>query len=140
MLINLKNSILVFFLLFNSLIFSQEQKTAYVVEVAGLHDSLNYHFVENQQLYKEGWDTLVQPKFWRTLMTMGEDSALINVGSTRQIINKIAVSDWNKLTKEDQSAIRDSVKVHYGLAEEEHVYMTSGKKEYIIFQKLPFCR
>jgi hypothetical protein len=136
MLIKFKNITFIFFLFLNSLIYCQEVNTPYVVEVVGLHDSLNYHFIDNQQLYNDGWDTLVQPKFWRTLMTMGEDSALINIGSTRQIINKIAVVDWNKLSKKEQNDIRDSVKNHYALPEEAHVYMTSGKKSFYDFKKV----
>jgi hypothetical protein len=107
-----------------------------VVEVAGLHHSENYQFVENKQLYKEGWDTLVQPNFWRTLMTMEADSALINIGSTRQIIKRVAVADWNKINDIDKNLIRDSVKSYYGLPEEERVFMTSGKKAFYDFERV----
>ena len=107
-----------------------------LVEVAGMHESINYQFVQNQQLYNEGWDKLVQPNFWRTLMTMGDDSALINIGSSRQIIRRVAVKDWNKLTDLGKDEIRDSVKKHYDLPEEEHVYMTSGKKSFYDFEKV----
>ncbi len=136
MIVLIKNNLLLIFLLFSGLISAQEETSDYIVEVAGLHDSLNYHFIENQQLYKEGWDTLEQPKFWRTLMSMKEDSALINIGSTRQIIAKIAVDDWKKLTKEQQDGIRDSVRKYYHLPEKEHVYMTSGKKSFYDFEKI----
>jgi Transglycosylase SLT domain len=132
-----KTKILILFLLVASVSMGQPSKENYrVVEVAGLHESINYQFVEIQQLYNQGWDTLVQPSFWRTLMTMGDDSALINVGSTRQIIRRVAVKDWNKLTDDGKNAIRDSVKNHYGLPEEEHVYMTSGKKSFYDFEKV----
>ncbi len=107
-----------------------------VVEVSGLHESLNYQFIENQQLFKDGWDKLEQPNFWRTLMTMEDDSALINIGSTRQIIRKVAVKDWNKMSDDGKNAVRDSVKKHYDLPDEEHVYMTSGKKAFYDFEKV----
>lgn len=107
-----------------------------LVEVVGLNDTINYQFMQNQQLYQQGWDTLAQPNFWRQLMTMTDDSALINIGSTRQVIKKVAVNDWNKLKDEEKDAIRDSVKRHYGLPEEEHVYMTSGKKSFYDFEKV----
>lgn len=133
----IKNIILIISVMCSCVILAQPLAEKYrVVEVAGLHDSINYQFVENQQLYKEGWDTLVQPNFWRTLMTMGDDSALINIGSTRQIIRRIAVKDWDKLTNEGKDAIRDSVKKHYDLPEDEHVYMTSGKKSFYDFEKV----
>ena len=90
-----------------------------LVEVVGLNnDTTNYQFVQNQQLYAQGWDTLAQPHFWRELMTMEDDSALINVGSTRQIIKKVAVADWNMQTETQKDAVRDSVKTYYGLTED----------------------
>ena len=108
-----------------------------LVEVVGLNnDTTNYQFVQNQQLYIQGWDTLAQPHFWRELMTMEDDSALINIGSTRQIIKKIAVADWDKQTDEQKDAVRDSIKKHYGLPDEEHVYMTSGKKAFYDFERV----
>ena len=113
-----------------------KEPTYELVEVVGLNDTTNYHFVQNQQLYQQGWDTLAQPNFWRTLMTMGDDSALINIGSTRQIIKKVAVADWEKLSDDKKNAIRDSVKVHHKLPEEEHVYMTSGKRAFYDFEKV----
>jgi len=124
-------------MVFASTILAQGSLNEYrLIEVSGLHDSINYKFVENQQIYDQGWDTLVQPNFWRMLMTMDDDSALINIGSTRQIIRKVAVKDWNKLTNDGKDAIRDSVKKHYGLSDEEHVYMTSGKKMFYDFEKV----
>lgn len=135
----LKNIILILAFLTSSISYGYGQtlnETVRVVEVAGLHLTENYHFVENKQLYKEGWDTLVQPNFWRTLMTMGADSALINIGSTRQIIKKVAVADWNKINDADKDLIRDSVKRYYGLPDEEHVYMTAGKKAFYDFEKV----
>jgi len=135
--IGLKNIVLFCALIFGVCLSAQKSTDSYsLVEVAGLHASENYHFVENQQLYNDGWDKLVQPNFWRTLMTMGDDSALINVGSTRQIIKKVAVADWNKISDEQKDLIRDSVKSHYGLPEEEHVYMTSGKRAFYDFEKV----
>ena len=133
----IKNIILISLAVGSSMLMAQPSTASYkIVEVTGLHDSLNYHFIENQALYKEGWDTLVQPNFWRTLMTMDDDSALINIGSTRQIIKKVAVSDWNSYTDDEKNAIRDSIKKYYSLPEEEHVYMTSGKKSFYDFEKV----
>lgn len=133
---NMKNILLIFALTFSCSAVAQLLEKHRVVEVVGLHPSEDYKFVQSQQLYDEGWDKLEQPNFWRTLMTMGDDSALINIGSTRQIIRKVAVKDWNNLTDDNKDIIRDSVKSHYGLPEDEHVYMTSGKKAFYDFQKV----
>lgn len=136
-----KTAIIFFFLFFFLLVsFSEsssgEIKNNELVEISVLKDSVNYSFVDTEQLYVDRWDTLIQPQFWRKLMVMGADSALINIGSTRQIIRKVAVSDWEKLTNIQQDKIRDSVKLQYGLSQEAHVYMTSGKKDFYDFEKV----
>lgn len=133
---NIKYISVVFALIYSCNYYGQLLEKHRVVEVVGLHPYNDYKFVQSQQLYDEGWDKLEQPNFWRTLMTMGDDSALINIGSTRQIIKKVLVKDWNRLSDDNKTKIRDSVKTHYGLPEEEHVYMTSGKKAFYDFEKV----
>ncbi|TXB66036.1 lytic transglycosylase domain-containing protein [Vicingus serpentipes] len=107
-----------------------------VVEVVGLNDSINYNFVSSEQLYAERWNVLPQPNFWRTLMQMGDDSAVINIASTRQIIKRIAVKDWNDQTDAQKDLFRDSVRTHYNLASEAKVFMTSGKRDFYDFEKV----
>lgn len=133
---DIKHLLLVFALVFSCSSYAQLLEKHRVVEVVGLHPSDDYKFVQSGQLYEEGWDKLEQPNFWRTLMTMEDDSALINIGSTRQIIRKVSVKEWNNLSDDSKNVIRDSVKSHYGLPEEEHVYMTSGKKAFYDFKKV----
>ena len=133
---NRKHLLLIFLLVYGCRSYAQLLEKHRVIEVVGLHPSDDYKFVQSQQLYAEGWDKLEQPNFWRTLMTMEADSALINIGSTRQIIKKVSVKVWDKLSDDSKDVIRDSVKNHYGLPEDEHVYMTSGKKAFYDFQKV----
>ncbi|MEJ6737350.1 MAG: transglycosylase SLT domain-containing protein [Flavobacteriales bacterium] len=133
---NKKHLLLIFLLVYGCRSFAQLLEKHRVIEVVGLHPSDDYKFVQSKQLYAEGWDKLEQPNFWRTLMTMEADSALINIGSTRQIIKKVSVKVWDKLSDDSKDVIRDSVKNHYGLPEDEHVYMTSGKKAFYDFQKV----
>lgn len=126
------------FFLFLSLFITlatQASKDYQLIEVTGLSDTTIYRFVENQQLYTERCDTLAQPKFWQTLMSLPEDSALINIGATRQIIKKIAIKEWNVMTNIQKDALRDSVRKHYNLDEEARVFMTSGKKQFYDFEK-----
>lgn len=133
---NRKHLLLILLLVYGYRSYAQLLEKHRVIEVVGLHPSDDYKFVQSQQLYAEGWDKLEQPNFWRTLMTMEADSALINIGSTRQIIKKVSVKVWDKLSDDSKDVIRDSVKNYYGLPEEEHVYMTSGKKAFYDFQKV----
>lgn len=99
-------------------------------------NTINYRLIQNKSMYEERWDTLPQPNFWRTLMTMSEDSALLNIGFNRQIIKKVAVEEWNKLQDERKNAIRDSIRTHYGLSSEARIFLTSGKKSFYDFHKV----
>ncbi len=96
----------------------------------------NYRFIQNKSLYDEKWDTLAQPTFWRTLMRMDEDSALLNIGASRQIISKVAVKEWSALQEERKNAIRDSIRTHYGLSADARIFLTSGKKAFYDFQRV----
>lgn len=107
-----------------------------VVEVVGLNDTINYNFVSSDQLYAERWNLLPQPNFWRTLMQMGDDSAVINIASTRQVIKRIAVKDWNTQTDAQKDLYRDSIREYYNLDSEAKVFMTSGKRDFYDFKKV----
>lgn len=104
--------------------------------VTGLNDTINYNFIKTSQLYAERWDTLSQPNFWRTLMNMHHDSALINIGSTRQIIQKVAIKDWNKQSDIDKDCFRDSVRCYYLMPEETKIFVTTGRKFFYDFDKV----
>jgi len=69
-------------------------------------------------------------------MQMGGDSAVINIASTRQIIKRIAVKDWDKKTDQEKDLYRDSIRTHYGLQKEAKVFMTSGKRDFYDFEKV----
>ena len=45
--------------------------------------------IESEQMYTERWDMLPQATFWKKIMTLTKDSCLINVASSRQILQSI---------------------------------------------------
>lgn len=103
------------------------------VEVSHYNDTTCKIFVQDQRIFAERWDTLAQPKFWRTVMNLTSDSGIINIGSTRQIIEKVVIKEWESKTPESKQAYRDSVREYYCLPKDEHVYMTSGKSHFYDF-------
>lgn len=134
---SIKNSVVVFLFMVSSVINAQSDKETYqLLEVSGMGGAENYSFVEYQQLYTERWDTLAQLQFWRTVMNMPKDSAVINIGSTRQIIKKIDLNKWDELTEIQETIFRDSIKELYKLPPNEHVYVTSGKRYFYDFKKV----
>ncbi|HMT29203.1 MAG TPA: hypothetical protein PKD91_07990, partial [Bacteroidia bacterium] len=52
--------------------------------VIGLDGTHRHKFLNNFQVYKEGWDTLAQARFWQEVIALSHDSMIINVASIRQ--------------------------------------------------------
>ena len=45
--------------------------------------------LESEQMYSERWNMLPQALFWKRIMKLSSDSCLVNVASTRQILQGI---------------------------------------------------
>ena len=67
-------------------------------------------------------------------MQLSSDSCLVNIGSTREIIEKTSLATWNSQTKAEKASFRDSIKKLHGLPQDAHVYVTSGKSDFYKFQ------
>lgn len=84
-------------------------------------------------IISEGWAKLPQPIFWQKIMTLSSDSCIVNIAKTRTIIAVMSNSDWNKQSKTEKTAYRDSIRNHYQLANDAHVYVTTGKSDFYKF-------
>lgn len=107
----------------------------YIVDFYGL-DSNNYSFVNTNVLAEERWDVLAQPNFWKQVMTLSEDSCLINIAATRTILGRDSFIKWKAQTEEEKILYKDSVRNHFGLDSSETIYVTSGKSHFYQFQKV----
>jgi hypothetical protein len=105
----------------------------YKVEVNHFNDTASKYFVRDHRIYSEGWDKLAQPHFWKTAMTLTNDSGILNIGSTREILDVLSVVEWEYKSPEYKQAYRDSVKERYCLPADEHIYFTSGKSHFYDF-------
>lgn len=130
---NIRFSLLICLLIVNQIFAGSYNEACYKVEVSHYNDSVCKVFVQDNRLFEEGWDTLAQPIFWRTVMNLTQDSGIINIGSTRQIIERVSIKDWDELEDEEKQAYRDSIKEYYCLPEDEHVYLTGGKSHFYDF-------
>ncbi|UKN02083.1 hypothetical protein K6119_00955 [Paracrocinitomix mangrovi] len=93
-------------------------------------------FVKTPDLYEERWDTLPQPNFWRVVMNMPPDSAILNVRDTREILEIQWIDDWNKQTEDEKEAYRDTLRKRHGLAPDTRIFMTTGKSDFFQFDKV----
>jgi hypothetical protein len=84
-------------------------------------------------VYNENWDKLNQPNFWKQIMVLHPDSMIINVASTRQILLKVAASNWNNLSETRKNSIKDSLKLANNVSLDERIFCTSGKNHFYKF-------
>lgn len=86
-----------------------------------------------QALYAGNWDDLAQPIFWKQIMQLSPDSCLLNVSSTRQVVGKTSLKQWNAQTELRKEQIRDSIRQQYGLDSTTRIFVTTGKNDFYRF-------
>ncbi len=125
-------------LLFVITSFSQTTGSKQVVDkvVITYNDTIALSFVVDSSLYKEGWDTLAQAKFWRDVITMTSDTCIINVASCRKPLDKIARSIWMNQTEPEKTKYKDSICGANCFTEGTNLFVTSGKAEFYELKKV----
>ena len=86
-----------------------------------------------KNIISEGWSELAQPIFWQRIMTLSSDSCIVNIAKTRTILTVMSNADWNKQTKLQKGAYRDSIREVYQLNSQDHIYVTTGKSDFYKF-------
>ncbi len=104
--------------------------------VVAYNDVTKMKFINDSALYAEGWNTLPQPKFWQQVMKLSADSALVCVAASRRVVDRISVSEWNKLSDARHSSYKDSVRKVYNIPDSSPVFVTAGKKSFYQFKKV----
>ena len=115
-----------------------QTKTGYCKQVIGLFNpttgqSENYVF--DPSLYQFNVDTLAQVKFWRQIMNMHQDSAIISFAHTREQVSSIHVNEWNLRSEEQKKLFRDSLRNARCYDSTARVLVTSGKRFFYDFDR-----
>ncbi len=132
----MRNLFLICFVAFGGFVFSQPLNY-WDNEKIEVHRKDELSIIMNSEsIFVDRWDVLPQPQFWKKIMTLSPDSCLINVASTRQIIDKMSVRDWNKKSEAEKDVYRDSVRALNGLAMHERIYVTTGKNDFYKFKEV----
>ena len=105
-----------------------------LVEMRKLNDTIQLSIIDASQLYSERWDTLAHPQFWKQIMQLSPDSCVINVAKNREIVAKMSLKDWNKISDHDKDAFRDSIRKIKGLESSDKIFMTTGKNDFYKFE------
>jgi len=92
-------------------------------------------YVYDKEIYQLGCDTLSQVKFWRSIMHLPKDSALMCYSNQRCIINKVHLKSWNTLSDAQKLVYRDSLRYVHCLTDSERILLVEGKSFFYDFDK-----
>jgi hypothetical protein len=97
-------------------------------------DSVNRKIIIDSSILADFWDTVPQLFFWKKIMNLPEDSALINVFNTRQILDEITVNFYKSLDDSAKENYKDSLRVINGLPDSTRILYSTGKKSFYQFR------
>ena len=103
--------------------------------VVGYNDVTKMKFINDAQLYNEGWQSLPQPQFWQKIMLLSSDSAIVSVAGTRQLLDRVALSDWNKMSDVQRSLYKENLRSTYSVGDSSNILFTIGKKDFYDYKK-----
>lgn len=119
-------------------LFQSMNSQSYCKNVIGVLNPLtqcNQNYIFDHSLYQYKIDTLPQVKFWRNVMNLHKDSALICISHNRCIIEKVSLNDWNLKSDSAKKYYRDSVRTALCIDTNSKILLTSGKKFFYDFDK-----
>ena len=92
-------------------------------------------FVFNKQVYDLRCDTLPNVIFWRRIMHLNKDSALLNRPENRHILHTVHCYKWDTLCIAKKNALKDSLRYMNCLMDSARILMTTGKSFFYDFEK-----
>jgi hypothetical protein len=87
-----------------------------------------------EEIFRDRWDVMMQPLFWKRIMLMSPDSCLINVAGSRQVLEGLTKAEWEIKTEEDKAMFKQEMKTKHALSEEATINVTFGKSDFYRFQ------
>lgn len=90
-------------------------------------------FIVCNDLFDDCWDELPQTQFWKRIMLLSKDSVVLNVASTRNIIEILSQESWGNYSDEDKENYRKKKRIELGLDSNERIFATTGKSDFYKF-------
>ena len=106
-----------------------------VIGIINPHSNLNENYIFDQSIYQLKVYELPQIKFWRSIMNLSQDSAILCFHDNREIIQKISILDWNSKSDSLKKMYKDSVRLIKTIDTNNRILITSGKKFFYDFEK-----
>jgi len=130
--------VLSFFLISFIFCFKLTAQKSQVIDVYCSKDTSCYLAIKSDDIFSQRWDTLAQAIFWKQIMNLSSDTAIINIAASRKILDNILMKNWNIKTDEEKLSFKDSVRNTHNLTDSTKIYITSGRKEfYLINSTIP---
>ncbi len=92
-------------------------------------------YIHDKQLYDLRCDTMPQVKFWRSIMHLTKDSALMCHSNSRCVIDKVQVKNWNTFSDGQKLCYRDSLRSYFCLTDSARILLVEGKSFFYDFSK-----
>ena len=92
-------------------------------------------YVYDKEIYQLGCDTMPQVKFWRSIMHLPKDSALLCYSNQRTVLHKVHLKSWNTLSDDQKLIYRDSLRYAHCLTDSERILLVEGKSFFYDFDK-----
>lgn len=114
----------------------EQEPVEMIAEADSVIAGICLQVIRDSSLYAEGWDTLMQPKFWRTAMHFNPETVLVNVAANRQIVDTLDLNGWRQHSDKEKKAYEDSVKKELGMRRKEEIYFTTGRSHFYRYEKI----
>ena len=98
-------------------------------------NGFNEHYIFDRSIYYWKVDTMPQVKFWRDIMNLHQDSAIMSFADTRDQIARVCVKEWDCKGELEKKRYRDSVRIARNLDSTNRILFTPGKKFFYDFDK-----
>ncbi len=95
----------------------------------------NMVFVNNSNLFTEGWDTLAQPVFWKKIIHLSPDSSIINVANTRSQVETISAKNWSAQTESEKDLAKAWICQMNNLDSGTCLFVSIGRKDFFEHRK-----
>jgi Flp pilus assembly protein CpaB len=108
----------------------------FVEKVVVSHEDVQrMKFVNENELYEDGWDELAQPMFWKKIICLSPDSCIINVASTRTYLETSNYKSWVRQSETQKTIYKNQVRQNFCVDPTQELYVTNGKKEFYEHRK-----
>jgi len=88
------------------------------------------------ELFRDRWDVLAQPQFWKKIMLLSPDTSLINIAETREVLLKVHSKTWQAQTEIQKLAFKDSLRKVFHLDSNAVLNVTIGKSDFYRFNEV----